>query len=114
MIEGLIEKAAVLKAQIEALQEQYEATKRMLLQEMRERGLQDFRYAGYLVRVVRRHTFRPKDPRSVVPVALEEHVRSVFSCHHPDLNAFWNPTRNSWILWMILASEYITLRKVEE
>jgi hypothetical protein len=113
MIEGLIEKAAVLKAQIEALQEQYEATKRMLLQEMRERGLQDFRYAGYLVRVVRRHTFRPKDPRSVVPIALEEHPECL-SVSSSGLERLLESHPELVDSVEISASEYITLRQVEE
>jgi hypothetical protein len=113
VIEGLIEKAAVLKAQIEALQEQYEQTKRALLQEMRQQGLQDFRYAGYLARVVRRYTFRPKDPRSVVPIALEEcpECISVSSSglerlleSHPELVDSVN----------VSANEYVVLRQVDE
>jgi hypothetical protein len=113
MIEGLIEKAAVLKSQIEALQEQYEETKRMLLQEMRRQGLQDFRYAGYLARVVRRHTFRPKDLRSVVPMALEECPECITVSSsglerllesHPELVDSVD----------VSANEYVTLREVKE
>jgi hypothetical protein len=113
MIEGLIEKAAVLKSQIETLQEQYEETKRMLLQEMRRQGLQDFRYAGYLVRVVKRHTFRPKDPRSVVPIALEECPECI-SVSSSGLERILESHPELVDSVEVLTGEYVTLRRVEE
>jgi hypothetical protein len=113
MIEGLIEKAAALKSQIEALQEQYEETKRMLLQEMRRHGFQDFRYAGYLARVVRRHTFRPKDPRSVVPIALEECPECV-SVSSSGLERLLESHPELVDSVEVSTGEYITLRRVEE